>query len=79
MTITSRPLILLLVLCVIAVGLVLVMDSPADAHTPSCKSRYPWFRYRLVPVFGIPDLFIAYFYNASTGSTHTHGCYAWQL
>jgi len=79
MTLTARPLILLLVLCLLAIGLVMVLDTgTADAHTPACKSAYPWFKYRTT-VYVLPDLYWVYFYNASTGATHRHACYAWQL
>jgi len=78
---TARPLILLLVLCLLAIGLVMVLDTPAEAHSPPCRSAYPWIRYRLVEINypGTPVYFIAYFYNASTGATHSHTCQPWQI
>ena len=65
-----------LVLAVVAFMLSLAV--PAQAHTPACKSAYPWFKYRTT-VYVLPDLYLVYFYNASTGATHRHACYAWQL
>ena len=66
-----------MVLVAVCVPMILA-PAPAEAHTPPCKSAYPWIRYRTT-VYVLPDLFWAWFYNASTGATHRHACYAWQL
>jgi len=66
-------------LLLVAVSAPMVLAAaPAEAHTPACQSAYPWFKYRTT-VYVLPDLYWVYFYNASTGATHRHACYAWQL
>lgn len=77
----TRGLILLLVLSLfVGVGLVLVDTTPAEAHTPACRTSYPWIRYKVVTITVVPvALFRAYFYNASTGATHSHVCTLGQL
>lgn len=78
----NRPLILVLaflLLVIFAAGMMVILDdSKAEAHSPPCKTAYPWMRYKIT-VYVLPDLYWAWFYNASTGATHKHACYAWQL